>query len=84
MEFEVREPLVAALIAIALAALLSLTGCAYPRSEIGLWHQRVAVTAYGISATTPYGLINFGYVHWQRNVDEPVTVPRPVVPLPGE
>lgn len=45
-----------------LTACLMLSGCATTRSA--------NITAYGVQAITPYGVINAGYINYQRTTGD--------------
>ncbi len=55
----------------------------YPRSQIGFWDQRVTFTGWGLTAATPYGPFNLGYLSWSRNIDKPHKPANPVDLLQG-
>ena len=50
---------------------LCLTGCSYTRDNIGIYDQSVEATAWGVNIVSPYGILNAGYIKWNRNVDKP-------------
>lgn len=54
-----------------LAVLLS--GCATPAGQSSFWTQQVEVTGYGINLVSPYGILNAGYIQWNRNIEKPKT-----------
>jgi len=60
------------------ALLASVVGCTIPDSA---WQEvaarRVNLTAWGINYTGPFGLLNMGYVQYQRNPDETLQPEKP-------